>query len=400
LSASRGAVVAILGSTQTLAWASSYYLPAMLAAPIARELDVGLPAVFGAVSLALVVSALLGPIGGRAIDRYGGRPVLLATNVVFAAGLTGLAAAHEALTLYAAWLVIGVGMGTGLYEAAFSTLVRFYGRDARGTITGITLIAGFASTVGWPLTAWLESELGWRGACLTWAALHVTLGLGLNALLPRAPAQESAALRSAAAAAAPPAMESRGAAHVSVLLAFVFAVTWFVSTAMAAHLPRLLQAAGASLAVAVACASLVGPAQVAARILEFSVMRRIHPLRSAQLAALSHPAGAVLLIAIGAPAAALFTLLHGAGNGILTISKGTLPLVVFGTQGYGARQGMLTAPARIAQAFAPFLFGVFIDRWAEQALWVSAALGVASFVALLSISQWLPDLRPARAQLP
>jgi hypothetical protein len=167
------------------------------------------------------------------------------------------------------------------------------------------------------------------------------------------------------------------------LLAFVFAATWFISTAMAAHLPRLLQAGGATLGVAVAVGALVGPAQVAGRLLEFGFLRRIHPLLSARMAALAHPVGAAALLMAGAPVAALFGILHGAGNGILTIAKGTLPLVLFGPHGYGARQGLLMVPARIAQAFAPLAFGLCLDRWGAGALWLTAVLGLAAFGALL-----------------
>lgn len=147
----RAGVVAALGGAQTLAWASSYYLPAVLAAPMARELGIGTPAVFLAFSLALVVSAGVGPVSGRLIDRLGGRPVLMGTNLLFAAGLAALGAVQGPWGLAAAWVLIGVAMGSGLYEAGFAALVRLYGRDARNSITGITLIAGFASTVGWPV---------------------------------------------------------------------------------------------------------------------------------------------------------------------------------------------------------------------------------------------------------
>ncbi len=171
-----------------------------------------------------------------------------------------------------------------------------------------------------------------------------------------------------------------------MLLAFVFAATWFTSTAMAAHLPRLLQEGGASLATAVAVGALVGPAQVAGRLLEFGFLRHVHPLLSARLAALMHPLGAGLLAIAGAPVAALFAVFHGAGNGILTIAKGTLPLVLFGPAGYGHRQGVLMVPARIAQAASPWLFGLCLDRMGAGALWVSAGLGVAAFLALLAVA--------------
>ncbi|MGB6102342.1 MAG: MFS transporter, partial [Pusillimonas sp.] len=181
-------IITRLGIAQTLAWASSYYLAAMLAAPMARDLGVATPTVFAAFSAALIVSALLGPYAGHLIDRSGGRPVLAATSIIFAAGLAGLGCAQGPWGLFAAWLVIGVGMGSGLYEAAFSALVALYGHRSRGAITGITLFAGFASTVGWPLSSFLEAHIGWRGACFTWAALHLTLGLALNLSLPRLPA--------------------------------------------------------------------------------------------------------------------------------------------------------------------------------------------------------------------
>jgi MFS family permease len=380
----RVGTVAALGTAQTLAWASSYYLPAMLAAPMARELGVSVPTVFAAFSVALIVSALLGPYAGRAIDRWGGRPVLAGTNVVFALGLAGLAAADGPVGLFVAWVVLGAGMGSGLYEAAFAALVRLYGRHSRDAITGITLVAGFASTVGWPLSTLLEAQFGWRGACLVWATLHLLLGMPLNLSLPKAPPLDVGTAETDRPAADGSTASAPGR-YAVLLLAFVFAATWFISTAMAAHLPRLLQAGGASLTAAVAAGALVGPAQVGARLLEYGLLRRLHPLFSARLAAVMHPAGAAVLALIGAPAAAVFTVLHGAGNGILTIAKGTLPLVLFGPHGYGHRQGLLMVPARVAQAFSPWLFGLCLDRWGAGALWVTAALSLAAFAALVAL---------------
>jgi hypothetical protein len=170
------------------------------------------------------------------------------------------------------------------------------------------------------------------------------------------------------------------------LLALVFRVTWFTSTAMAAHLPQLLQEAGASAAVAIAAAALVGPAQVAGRLLEFGVLQRFHPLLSARLAAIAHPVGALAVVGFGAPAAVVFTVLHGAGNGILTIAKGTLPLAIFGPSGYGFRQGILMVPARFGQASAPFLFAVLMERFGASALLLSTALGLAALAALLVLT--------------
>lgn len=378
--AHRGSVVLVLGTTQTLAWASSYYLPAILAAPMARDLGVATPTIFAAFSFALLISALLGPYAGRAIDRLGGRPVLIATNVLFALGLIGLGCAHGARGLFAAWALLGIGLGSGLYEAAFAALVALYGRGSRNAISGITLIAGFASTVGWPLSSYLELHVGWRGTCFAWAGLHLFLALPLNSLLPTAgPSGFRPTQQQETQSATPP----HEALRNTILLATVFAIAQFVSTALAAHLPRLLMATGVTLAAAVAAGSLLGPAQVGARLLEFGFQRRIHPMLSARLAALAHPAGAAIFLMLGAPFASAFVLLHGAGNGIMTIAKGTLPLVLFGPQGYGAKQGVLMVPARIAQASAPWLFGLCLDRWQSGALWVTSGLWLAGFVALL-----------------
>ena len=379
----KGVVVSALGITQTLAWASTYYLTAVFADPVCADLHLSRTWFFGAVSGALLLSGLLGPIAGRTIDRHGGRDVLAATNVVFAAGLVLLSAANGPVSLVAAWLVLGVGMGFGLYEAAFATAAGIYGRGARNAITGITLFAGFASTVGWPASAVLIDALGWRGACLAWAALHLALGLPLNRfLVPKVSLSPSTI--------GPDGPSSTGVSWTMIVLAGVFGATWFVSSALAAHLPRLLEAMGATPTAAIAAAALVGPAQVAARLAEFGLLRHAAPIVTARLAAGLHPVGATLLAFAGAPAAIPFVLLHGGGNGLLTIARGTLPLAMFGASGYGLRSGLLTAPARILQGASPLVFGLALDRGGPY-----AALLLTSLLTGLSCLA-LVLLRPER----
>jgi len=373
----RSVVVSTLGITQTLAWGSTYYLPAVFADRISAALALPRVWFFGVFSAALLLSGLLGPIAGRMIDRHGGRDVLAAANLVFAAGLAALAFATGLAGLVLAWMILGIGMGFGLYEAAFATVAGLYGREARNAITGITLFGGFASTVGWPTSAIFIDAFGWRGACLAWAALHLLIGLPLNRLMVpkivqhvQEPAQSHE--------------RAPGVSWTMIVLAGVFGASWCVSTAMAAHLPRLLQAMGSSAAVAVAAASLVGPAQVAARLVEFGLLRRMSPMISARLATGLHPIGATLLALFGPVMAIPFVLLHGAGNGMLTIARGTLPLALFGPKGYGLRTGILSAPARILQGGAPLLFGVVLDNGGPlYALLLSGTLMSASFLALL-----------------
>jgi len=374
-------IVIALGTAQTVAWASTYYLPAVLATPMARDLGISPVMVFAAFSAAMVVSAIVGPWAGVMIDRHGGRGILIGSNLVFAAGLGCMALAQGPVLLWLGWLIIGFGMGIGLYEAAFSALACIYGKAARSPITGITLIAGFASTVGWPLSALIEARYGWRTTCLAWAVLHLFLALPLNAWLPAGNLSVPPVPADAKASGPVP-----GRARLTmVLLAFVFAVTWFTSTAMAAHLPRLLEAAGATTAVAVGAGALIGPAQVAARIFEFTLLRRFHPLISTRLATLTHPIGAMVLLWFGAPGAYAFAFLHGAGNGVLTIAKGTLPLALFGPVGYGVTQGLISGPGRVLQAASPLLFGYALDRYGVNAIWLTTGLGFLAMLALMFV---------------
>jgi predicted MFS family arabinose efflux permease len=374
----RLAVILLLGSTQTLGWASSFYLPAILADRIAEDLGISSTWFFAAFSAALIVSALVGPRAGRTVDAVGGREVLAASNLVLAAGLAVLSWAQSQPMLWLAWLILGLGMGIGLYDTAFAALGRIYGLQARSAITGITLLAGFASTIGWPLTAWGAIDLGWRATCLVWAGAHIVVGLPLNLLLPKS----SRAL---------PAEKEIRKPHIAIdramlVLGFAFAASWTVVTAMAVHLPRLLEAAGATPVQAVAAGALIGPSQVGARLLEASLMQRFHPLVSARLSVAMHPLGAAVLAALGGVAASgLFTILHGAGSGMLTIARGTVPLAMFGPENYGYRLGLLGAPTRFMMAAAPVLFGILIDLYGAGALMVSSALSLAALAGLCSL---------------
>ena len=351
--------------------------------------------------------AVCGPMVGRAIDKAGGRNMLMLSNLVLAAGLIVLGSAQQAATLFAAWCILGAGMAMGLYDAAFAALVRIYGSGARKPITGITLIAGFASTVGWPLTAYMDAEIGWRAACFVWAALHVLIALPANwRLIPVPPAKAPSAsgpaaqtAQSAAPLQTPPMSPPSSASERKrsfALLAVYFATTAFVTSAYASHLPGLLTAMGAGSAGAVMAAALLGPAQVAARLIEFGVISRykVHALVTARVATALHPLACLLLAVFGGPLglAAAFALLHGAGNGMITIAKGTLPLALFGPAGYGLTQGWLGVGARVMQASAPYAFGLALDGWGGH-----AALAISAGLSLLAVGA-LFALRPREHQ--
>jgi predicted MFS family arabinose efflux permease len=370
-------VIAALGTAQTLAWGSSYYLPAILADPIARDLGISSNWFFAAFSGSLVISGLLGPRVGRQIDRVGGRQVLCISNLLLASGLALLGASTSISMMSAAWLLLGIGMGFGLYDAAFGTLGRIYGSEARSAITGITLVAGFASTVGWPLSSLGLDTIGWRETCYAWAIAHIVIGLPLNLSLPRAETRQVSD--------GPVVKPHIPIDRTMVLLSFAFAAAWTVTSAMAAHLPRIVEAFGATAAQAVFAGMMIGPAQVAARIVEASLLKRFHPITSTRLACITHPIGACVLGFFGGGAAAAFALLHGAGNGILTIARGTLPLAIFGPENYAYRLGLIGAPSRIAQALAPLGFGLLIEPMGKSVIMVSAGLSLAALAALMAL---------------
>ncbi len=373
----RSQTVAAIGFGQMLAWGSSYYLAAILAPVMARAFALPTVAVFAMFSAALLVSAVLGPWAGQRVDRLGGRRVLQHSSVLFAIAHLVLATAQGPVSLTLGWLLLGVAMPFGLYDAAFGTLVRLYREDARRSIVAVTLIAGFASSVAWPLTHFVETQASWRTACAAWALLHLTAGLALHRY--GVPNVLASALQAAAVT-----TEIRAApsARVMWLLAAIFAATGFVFASLAAHLPRVLEATGVSSTAAIAAASLVGVFQVGGRLLDAAWLQRLHPFTSARLATALHPVGALLLMTFGASLAAVFTALHGAGVGLMTIIKGTLPLALFGPAGFGQRSGLLEAPSRVMQAVAPVVFSLMLDGLGDGVVWITGAISFAAFLGV------------------
>ena len=376
--ASRPVVIATLGVAQILAWGSSYYLPAVLARPIAADTGWPLAWVVGGVSLGLLVAGLASPRIGRIIEARGGRIPMAASAVLMAAGLVALTLAPTLALHVACWGVIGLGMAAGLYDATFATLGRQYGQQARSAIASLTLIGGFANTVCWPLSAFLLARFGWRGACLSYAAIDVVLLLPAYLLvLPRRPPPYVAVAR--VEAEAPPA-----GARLLVLLAAVNTFGLLISAAFSIHLLNLLTARGIAPAVAVAFGAALGPAQIAGRLAIIFGARRLHPVWTLLAWTGLVAIGLVLLWAWpGALAVALAC--YGACIGIGSIARGTVPLALFGAGGYATRMGKLALPALLAQAAAPVLFAVLIER-AGASVTLGVLAGVAGVDLALTVA--------------
>jgi MFS family permease len=374
-----------LGLNQLLSWGSSFYLPAVIADPAARSIGASHFAVLGAFTLALLVTGVCAPRVGKWIDRHGGRGLLALSVLVIAVGQGVLASAPNLLVWYVAWSIIGIGMALGLYDAAFSTTGVLLGKDAGPAITGITLFAGFASTVFWPLGAMLVGVLGWRGLLLLYATIQIVVNLPMVLLLVPPLTSPPAAIEHAAA----PDAIKRTRRAVATCLASFFTIRWFITSAIAVNILVLLQGVGLTLNEAVLVAALIGPGQVAGRVLEWSIGSHMGLLLRARLGAMLFPLGALILPMGGPVAAAAFAVLYGMSNGILTINRGTLPLALLGPRGYATLLGWLAVPVLLAQAGAPTLTAPLLSVLPALHLLLLAG-GFAALSAALLLPLHLP----------
>ncbi|MCJ8139963.1 MFS transporter [Falsirhodobacter halotolerans] len=381
--ARRWPVICALGIVQIFAWGSSYYLMAVLAAPIVADTGWPLPWVVGAISVALACAGMVSPKVGNAIARFGGRPVLAVGCILLALGLTLVATALNLPAFYAGWCIMGLGMGAGLYDPAFATLGRLYKQDARAAITALTLWGGFASTVCWPLSSWLLDQVGWRGTAATYAVIHLLICLPLIfGLIPKESEVQPEADQRAVGSASLVGHERMA----FLIMASILITAGLAVTLISVHLLTLLQAQGLSLSEAVAIGALLGPAQVAARVVEMAGRGRHHPIWTLIVATGSVATGLVLL-ALEMDVPGLAVILYGAGNGIFSIARGSLPLALFGADRYPVVMGRLARPSLLAQAAAPMLGGALIaGMGAEGALTVVACLGMANLV--LAMTMW------------
>ena len=374
-------VVPVLGITQILAWGSSYYLPAVLAKPTAEATGWSLSWIVGGLSLGLLIAGLASPLVGRRIKSHGGRPVLIASALLLAAGQSVLAIAPNLVVFLIGWVMMGLGMGAGLYDPAFSTLGRLYGHGARQLITALTLFGGFASTVCWPLSAFLVSELGWRGACASYAVIQLCISLPLYVFaLPKERVGDKIV----------PATEAEGDASMRtpsrslfLLLATTIMIASMVSTVISVHLLTILQAHGLTMAAAVALGALVGPSQVGARFIESQIGKYHHPIWTKLVSVSSVLIGLVLLWG-NLPLVFLTLIFYGAGIGLESIARATLPLALFGPADYAPIMGRLARPSLIAQAAAPSIGAVLIEFFgASQALAAVVIVTAANLVLAL-----------------
>jgi len=379
--------VAVLGVTQILAWGALFYPPVLTVPLIAADHGWSTAFAMGGFSVGLFVGGLVSRYVGALIDRFGGHVVMPCGSLIGAIGLVGLVTAQNPFVYYAAWMVLGVAMAASLYDPAFATLGRIFGKNARAPITALTLVGGFASTVSWPATEILIDAVGWRGAYLVYAALLALLAAPLHAFaLPRWRARHDARAEPALEPKPPAVLPPRGLPFV--LVAAAFASYAFVPSALSAQLLAIFERFGLGPATVLAIGMLFGPAQVLARICELTFARHLHPLWIARFAVgLLVAAFALLaLLHFSAPVAASFAVMYGMANGLMTIARGTVPLALFGAAGYGRLVGRIGGPFLVVQAVAPVVLSYVAERASDAAgLALVAAFAAGALLCFAAI---------------
>ena len=371
----------VLGVTQILAWGTIFYTPVLIVPLIAAERGWSIAFTMGGFSLGLLTAGLVAPLVGRSIDRFGGHVVMTIGSLVGALGLFLIVHASHPIAYLAVWMVLGVGLAAGLYDPAFATLGRIFGASARRPITALTLAGGFASTVSWPATHALLETVGWRSTYLIYALLLALIAAPLHAfLLPRERFEHPAVPKPEGVkpgAVMPP----HGVFFV--LVASAFAAYAFVPSGLSAHLLAIFARSGIDAGTVVWIGALFGPAQVGARLIEFTFGRNLHPLWLARFALTVLLSAFLMLAMLGfsVATAAVFAVMFGGANGLITIARGAVPLALFGASGYGRLIGRLAGPFMVMQAVSPLIMAFVVERASD-----TAALGLAAAFAATALA--------------
>jgi len=377
--------VPVLGVTQILSWGTIFYTPVLIVPLIAAERGWSISFAMGGFSFGLLVAGLVSPYVGRSIDRFGGHVVMTIGSLIGALGLFLIVHADRPFAYYAVWMLLGVASAANLYDSAFATLGRIFGLGARRPITALTLAGGFASTVSWPVTYLLIENVGWTGTYLVYALLLACVAAPLHALaLPRSrfeavvPAQNG---REEPVKVLPP------YGLPFILVASAFASYAFVPSGLSAHLLAIFGRTGIDAGTVVWIGALFGPAQVGARLIEFAFGRNLYPLWVVRFALSTLLCAFIMLALLGISTgtAAAFALLFGGANGLVTITRGAVPLALFGASGYGRLIGRLAGPFLLVQSAAPFVMAFVIEHTSDPAA-LALAAGFASIALICFVA--------------
>ncbi len=382
-------IASLLAITQVFGWGTTYHLPSTMAAPLSAELGLTREGIFAGISVMLLVSAVVAPRFGRIIDRHGAHWPLVAGSLLMAAALVVLSRATDLVTYLAAWILIGLGTPLSLTQAATAALAQLDRQRARQSIGLLMIMGGLSSTLFWPLTAWLNTTVGWRETCLLFAAAQLLICLPIHAFGLRVSDGRNHAVVASGEVATPiPTLAPADRRKAFILMALGFSLTGFVSWGMPLHIIGILEGYGHSSAFAVAAGALMGPAQVSARLAEMTFGKRHGILTIGVVSAAIMPVAVALpVIGNASPAIAIgFVIGYGLAAGAMSIVRNVAPLTLFGWQTYATMTGWLSLPQNVVFAISPMIFAAMIDRSGPTtALIISfgAALGALGVMIML-----------------
>lgn len=387
--ASMAPFVLALGVTQVIGYGTLYYSFGTLAPLMARSFGTTEEWLYGALSISLLISGLVSPVSGRLADRFGAAWLMGFGSLAAGTALALTALAPDAIWFAAALLAAQIATCFVFYATAFTLLVQAGGVRAKNSITHLTLIAGFASTLFWPLTATLAAHFDWRAVHLIFAGLNVLVAAPIHFLLVRRVRRTGPVMRPGAEpqAAAKPLVPADNIRQVFVLMMIAFSLLSFVMSAILVHMVPMLAALGLG-GTGLFVSAFFGPAQVASRFLNLQFGRGMSQTMVGVISAAAMPAGLLVLVLTAPllPGAALFAVLFGIGTGLSTIASGTLPLALFGAEGYGRRQGVLSSARLVVSALAPFALSLLSGLFGTAAaLWLFIAAGAAATLVFLVI---------------
>ena len=381
-------VICGLGLTQIIGWGTTYYALGAISQDVAASTGWSSTLIFGAFSAALLLSGAISRRAGRWTDRVGGRRVMMAGSLCATAGLMMIGLVPHPITYIAGWLVLGVAMRLATYDAAFASLAQIVGGNARRAISYLTLFGGIASTIFWPLSHYLSLEIGWANTLLVYAALHLFICLPIHwAVLGSARGEGNGA---ETAQHPGPVLSREHRFRAMALFSAAVALNGLVFSAISAHAVPLFGMLGFGGEEAVFMAALIGPSQVMSRVGEIAMGRHLTPLQLGLLAFGLLPVAIVLFALLGFSwgAALLFAVLYGSSNGLVTIAKGAVPLMLFGPKGYGEVLGIISAPNLVLNAAAPLLFALLLNvTSAQAALLMAAAAALASTSCMVLLAR-------------
>ncbi|MDO5895552.1 arsenite efflux MFS transporter ArsK [Agrobacterium sp. Azo12] len=386
-------VVSALGVTQIVGYGTLYYSFSILAPAMASDLGISLEQVFAIFSIALFIGGLSAPFIGRHMDRIGAASVMTLGSALAALTLAACAWSPSVAIFALTIVLMEVFSGMVQYQAAFATLVESQPRTASRSITYLTLVAGFASTIFWPIAAMLTAYLSWRQIYVVFAVLNLTVCMPLHYWIKRSGKKDDQQNRIGNGNAVPGALAPQARRRGIVLVSIAFSLTGFTIAAILAHMVPMLGAIGLGSA-AVAIGALFGPAQVLSRLINMVFGQRLSPPALAITSASFIVLGVIVLGLSGdwLPGAVAFAICLGLGSGINSIAQGSLPLYLFGSAGYGAITGKMAGARLATGAAAPFLFAAAMDRIGTTlSLFVISMIGVLGIIAFMAVAASVRD---------